>query len=365
MNQSTVSGSLLIVFLYNFAEAIRLDELRRSLGVPPAGREPPFRQPAPEYVRFITPPVVVPVAPFTVDGGAKVGGRIAYYEYGIVTIQIEIPFAGTWAELVALAARWMNSAELERRAAAVVREHVTRAGEAIVSPFAEQLSEDYYIVHLREARDGAGGTLNAGELIEQCPDSIAQIVRGEVARFSAAERAEILEARMSYYENDLLVVGWSAAMVYDTDEGAAPTIQLLEYANTQLLEFRHYDAVLTGLLSEVYRSLERGGPLRRWRLARDAEHLSTIRLEIRELIERLDNSIKFLSDIFAARLYRMAAMRIGVPDYRLLVDQKLESAAELYSLMRDRFYHGRAFILELMVVIILVIELGMILRGIR
>jgi hypothetical protein len=365
MNQGAASGSLLIIFLYNFAEAIRLDDLRRALGSPPPEREPRFQQPAPEYVRFVTPPVMEQMAPFALDGGTEVSGRIAYYEYGIVTIQLEIPFEGGWAEIIALAARWMNSAELEQRAAAVVREHVARAGKAIVSPFAEQLSEDYYIVHLRDARDGAGKTLNAQELIEQCPDSIAQIVRGEVAQFSAGERTEILEARMSYYENDLLVVGWSAAVVYDTVEGAAPTIQLLEYANTQLLEFRHYDAVLTGLLSEVYRSLERGGVLRRWRLARDAEHLSTIRLEIRELIERLDNSIKFLSDIFAARLYRMAAARIGVPDYRLLVDQKLESAGELYGLMRDRFYHGRAFILELMVVIILVIELVLFLRGIR
>ena len=117
------------------------------------------------------------------------------------------------------------------------------------------------------------------------------------------------------------------------------------------MEFRHYDAVLTALLSEVHRSLDRGGPLARWRLARDAERLRTIRLDIRELIERLYNSIKFLSDIFAACSYRMAATKIGVPDYRLLVDQKLQSAGELYGFMMDRFYQTRAFVLELMVVI--------------
>lgn len=365
MNRGTASGSLLIVFLYNFAEAIRLDELRRALGAPPARREPPFRQPAPEYVRFVKPPVIEPITQLALAGGTTISGRLAYYEYGIVSIELEFPFEGSWDEIVALAARWMNSPELERRAAAVVRERVEKAGKAIVGPFAVQLSEDYCIVQLHCVKDGAGMILNAQELIEQYPDSIAQIIRGEVAKFSATERAEILESRMSYYENDLLVVGWSAALVYDTPEGAAPTIQLLEYANTQLLEFRHYDAVLTELLSEVYRSVERGGPLRRWRLAREAEHLGTIRLDIRELIERLDNSIKFLSDIFAARLFRMAAARIGVPDYRLLVDQKLESAGELYGLMMDRFYHGRAFILELMVVIILVIELGLVLRELK
>src|SRR5262249_39133110 len=151
-----------------------------------------------------------------------------------------------------------------------------------------------------------------------------QIVRGEKAEFSQAELREILESRMSYYDTDLLVVGWTAALVYDTPAGAIPTLQLLEYANSQLPAFRHYDGVMTGLLSAVYRQIQGGTGFRaRWRLAREDEKLNLIRLEIRELTERVDNSIKFLSDMFAARLYRMAAARIGVPDYRTLVEQKL------------------------------------------
>src|SRR6185295_17388610 len=108
---------------------------------------------------------------------------------------------------------------------------------------------------------------------------------------------------------------------------------------------------------------KKGGPLARWRLAREAQRINTIRLDIRELTERVDNSIKFLSDMYAARLYRMAAARIGVQDYRTLVEQKLQSAGELYAFMMDRFYQGRAFVLELMVVIILIIELVFLFRG--
>jgi len=70
-----------------------------------------------------------------------------------------------------------------------------------------------------------------------------------------------------------------------------------------------------------------------------------------------------LSDTFAARVYRLAANRIGVPDYRNLVDQKLKTAGELYSFMMDRFHQGRAFVLELMVVVILIIELVFLFRG--
>jgi len=93
-------------------------------------------------------------------------------------------------------------------------------------------------------------------------------------------------------------------------------------------------------------------------MARDAERLNQIRLEVTELTERIDNSIKFLSDMFYARAYRLAAARIGVTDYRKLVDEKLRTAGELYEFMVDEFHHARAFILEALVVAILIIELG-------
>ena len=66
----------------------------------------------------------------------------------------------------------------------------------------------------------------------------------------------------------------------------------------------------------------------RWQLAREAARLNTIRLDVMELTERTDNAIKFLSDMFYARAYRMAADRIGVIDYRRLVDSKLHTAGE-------------------------------------
>jgi hypothetical protein len=364
MNRDAVSGSLFVLFCYDLSDAIRMEELRRIVGAPPPGREPPFRHAVPEYVHFAQPPVIESLPPL-IAAGRTVGGRISYYDYGVITVLFEIGFEGGWDDLVALSARWMNAPELEQQAAGVVRERAAGIASALATPNPRQLTEDYYMVHVRTCQDpDTGRASTAAELIERRGDSVAQIIRGERAKFSPAERAEILESRMSYYENDLLVVGWPAAFIYDTPEGAAPTIQLLEYANTQLLEFRYYDEVLTDLLSGVYRSLEKGvGPLARWRLAREAERLNTIRLDIRELTERVDNSIKFLSDMFSARLYRMAATRIGVPDYRTLVEQKLESAGELYGFMMDRFYQGRAFVLELMVVIILIIELVYLFRG--
>jgi hypothetical protein len=73
--------------------------------------------------------------------------------------------------------------------------------------------------------------------------------------------------------------------------------------------------------------------------------------------------LKFLSDMFYARMYRLAAARIGVPDYRNLVEDKLRTAGDLYEFMVDQFQQSRAFVLELMIVIILIIDLIYLFRG--
>jgi hypothetical protein len=346
--------------LYDVCEEIDLDALRKILGVQ-ARREPGFRHPSPEYVRFERPPVVQQIEPIVLESGSRLRGEVNYYEYGVVSIKLELPFEATWPQLTDLSSRWVANPEPESCAAESVRRCLARVRSALIKPHETWLSEDYYVVRLK---DTTNHTVTAAELIVQHGGEIARIVRGEQAELSATEVEEILGSRLSYYPDDLLVVGWTAAFIHDNAEDAAPTIQLLEYANTQLLEFRYYDAVLSRLLQGVYKSLEkRGSFLSRWRLASKAEHLNKIRLDIRELTERVDTSIKFVSDMFSARLYRLAAAKVGVEDYRRLVDEKLNTAGELYEFMMDQFHHSRGFLLEVLVVIILVIELVFLFRG--
>ena len=359
-----LTGSLRVFYLFDISEEIRLEELRKILGAGAPVREPRFRHPAPEYVRFAKPPVVETLEPVLTASGQRLPGQVHYYDYGVVSVQLDLRFEAGWPELVELAARWIEAPELEHEVAGRVRQRLAGLASALVKPYAEHLVEDYYIVQVDPVTDSGGHAVTAARLIEQHGGEIARIVRGESVPLSSEEETEILSSRMSYYPTDLLVVGWSAAFLYDAPEGAAATIRLLEYANTQLLEFRHYDELLTVRLSEVYRLLDEGtGPLRRWRLAREAEKLNTIRLDVTELTERADTAIKFLSDMFSARLYRLAEAKVGVPDYRRLVDEKLAIARDLYQFMTDRFHQSSALVLEVMVVVILIIDLVYLFRG--
>jgi hypothetical protein len=356
--EPSVHGSLLVLMQFDVCEEIRLDHLREIFGA--RRQEASFKHPAPGYVRYERPPVVETIEPLVLETGERMEGQIKFYDYGVVSLIFELPFSGDWDTLVQLASRWVWNSDFDRFASRIARQKLDRAAPAIIKPYKDWLSEDYFIFHVREA----AGRPSAADLLARHGAQIAQVVRGETAPLSDGERQEILQSRISYYPNDLAVIGWNGAFIYDTAAGAETAIQLLEYANSQLLEFRHYDELMTRQLANVYDSLEDGtGILKRWRMAHRAENLHTVLLDVMELTERVDNAIKFLSDMFSARLYRLAAAKVGVPDYKDLVNEKLRTAQELYRFMVDQFHQGRAFALELMVVIILIIDLIWLFHG--
>ena len=334
------------------------------LGAEPPARSPGFKLPAPGYVRFERPPILEACDPIQFATGETANAKLRYFDYGVVSLEIEMRFESDWPGLIALSNRWIETGEVEQRGLQSVRNSLGHVQSALRKPYTDWLDEAYYIVHLREVREGNDVPLTGPQLIAQYGREISQVIRGETQPLADGEQKEVLSASLSYYPTDLLVVGWLAAIVYDTPDGAAPLIQLLEYANTQLLEYRRYDEILTGLLTDAYAALERrGGLFSRWRLARDAENLNRLRLEVTELTERTTTALKFVGDMFTARLFKLGLQRIGVTDYQALVKEKLDTAEDLYSVMIDQFQQARGFVLEVMVVIILIIELAFLFRG--
>ena len=355
---ASLSGFVLVLIQFDVCEELRLDVLQQAVSARTV-QKPSIKQPAPAYVRYKRPPVVGPLEPLQLETGERLEGEIKYYDYGVVSVVYQLPFSGDWESLVRLASRWVWDVDFALRVEPVVRQRLERVPAAMVKPYDRWLSEDYFIFHVRDAT----GSPSAWSWSGSGPE-IAQVVRGDRMRLSEGELAEVLHSQISYYANDLAVIGWNAAFLYDSSAGAETAIQLLEYANSQLLEFRHYDELLTGILDSVYDTLgQKRSRLARWRMARSANSLHAVLLEVSELTEHADNAIKFLSDMFAARLYRLAAGKVGVPDYRDLVEQKLKTAEDLYEYMVEQHNQNRAFWLEFTVVLILLIELYYFFRG--
>src|SRR5271166_1847414 len=358
MPGAIMKGSVLGVILHDVCEEIRLEQLREVLGARRVERS--FKHATPDYVRFENPPIVERLEAVVLTSGEKLVPQIKYYDYGVVSVLFELGFEADWETLVQLAARWVPNAELERQAQQIIRGRLERIAPAIVRPYSDWLSEDYSIFLLSDVPCHPRGA----ELLSQHGQEIAQVLRGEQVPLARSENDDVIQASLSYYPNDLVVVGWNAALVYDTPTAAETLVQILEYANSQLLEFRHYDELLTRELAGVYRSLKhRAGLWRRWRMRSEALRLNSVTVEVTELVERADTAIKFVSDMFSARLYRLAAAKVGVPEYKDLVNEKLHTAESLYRFLIDEFHQSRGFLLEVMVVVILVIELVYLFKG--
>lgn len=359
LGEVTLHGSVLVLLQFDVCEAIRLDNLQAHIRARTI-ESPSLKQSPPGHIRYQRPPVVERLEPLVLEGGEQLQGEMKYYDYGVLSVVFELPFTGSWDKLITLASRWVWDVDFASQATKIVREKLDRVTPALVKPYKQWPSEDYLIFHIRDI-DGSSSVM---DLLQKHGSRIAQVVRGDTGKLAESECNEVLQSRISYYATDLTVIGWNAAFIYDTASGAETAIQLLEYANSQLLEFRHYDDLLTKELDRVYTLLDEGtGILARWRLARSATRLHTVLLDVAELTEHADNAIKFLSDMFSARLYKLAALKVGVPDYKDLVTQKVRTAEELYRFMVDQFNQSRAFFLELTVVIILVIELVYLFRG--
>src|SRR5277367_968703 len=206
-----LSGSVLVLIQFDVCEEIRLDQLRKILGARTADAS--FKHLAPGYVRYQRPPVEEVLEPLILESGERLQGDIKYFDYGVVSVVFEVPFSGDWDKLVQLSSRWVWDTNFESLATRIVKQKLERAAPALVKPYtAEWLQEDYFIFHLREI----AGSPSATELLASQGPYISQVVRGESQPLSDGERQKILQSRISYYPNNLAVIGWNAAFIYDS-----------------------------------------------------------------------------------------------------------------------------------------------------
>jgi hypothetical protein len=363
-NWMKVKGYFRILSFFDIGEAIELERLPALLG-PAAGPDAPgFVHQTPEYAKVQNVPIREPLGSVTLPNGEKLEASIKYYWFGVACVELTVPFDCHIDSIGPQSYRWMNATEVEKAAEELLRSRTPQFLPALIKPSAKWLDEDYLVIDIQSAGHADGRPATAGEMLEAYGDEISRLVRGELVALSSAEREEVLRAALSYYPSDLVVVGWAAALVYDKPDATSAVIDLLEYANTQLLEFRYYDELLTTLLSNVYNSLEGDDSfLSRWRLPRRAGRLNRLRLDIMDLAERTEYAVKFISDTYYARVYRLSSARIGVNDYKTLVDEKLKTAGELYEFMVKQFNERRMFALEVVVAVLVLLDVILLLRG--
>src|ERR1700735_4778558 len=121
-----LTGRVRVLIQFDVCEEIRLDLLQQIINSRTV-QQPNFKHAAPAYVRYQRPPVVVAADPLILDSGEQLTGEIKYYDYGVVSIQYQLPFSGDWNSLVRLASRWVWDIDFASRAEPMIRQRLARS----------------------------------------------------------------------------------------------------------------------------------------------------------------------------------------------------------------------------------------------
>jgi hypothetical protein len=163
------------------------------------------------------------------------------------------------------------------------------------------------------------------------------------------------------------VPSWNGAFVYDSEAGLAGALEILEFANSQLLQFRYYDQRLDGDLKRIYARLQAPHWYEPWigrRYTAAARELHQVFIDVNELTDRTENALKLVGDVYAARLLGLATARLGLAAWKDAVRDKLKTLDDIYRFAVDQTSMDRGEVLEASIVLILVFELVLFFMGI-
>lgn len=354
------AGHITALYLFDIAEEIDLAAVAEVLQAQPTRARFEPKSYAPAYLQYQTAPILIDSPMLDLPEIAGCRPRVKVFDYGVISISLSRPFAGGWEELAAASARL---GDIEQQVEDLSRTIWRKLAAALVKGRPPDLGEDYVIFAITELSE----RLTADELVTRHGRAIAAILRGERDPLSAQERDEVLRHRLSYLASDLIVPTWSTAFVYDTDAGVQEALEIFELANSQLLELRYYDDLLDRELSRIYNELERphwpdwlGGR----RSRRQADELHALFIDVNELTDKTENTLKMVGDVYAARLYTLVAARLGLAQWKRSLDEKLGTLDAIYRFTVEQVQLSRANLLELLIVLILVLELVLIFMGV-
>lgn len=346
--------------IYDVADGIDLERCRVLVNGGESKRVRLGREGS-EYIQLSNPPLNIELGPRTLELGGKVvevrlSGRVFHYGAISVTVKVPIEAKVSFEALVPTADELYDSRSLD----VLCLEEVNKLREllrpAMEDPHLWQQNEGYTVLLARSIE----GDPTAEQLLQD--PHLARLVIGEGREpvLSKGEVREVLEHAWSYTPHDLVVVEWNAAFIFEPS-GSEDVVDLVEIANAQLLELRYYDAVLDGELDRVYDTIgeKRTGSLLFSPYKELLRGLMLNLIELSEFIERIENALKIVGDVYLARVYEGAVDQLRINRWTEQVSRKHRLLQQTYGLLKGEVDTSRALTLETMVVLLILLEIVM------
>lgn len=356
-----IRGNIHLFYCYELAYAVKVDTLEKLLSSQETEGVISMRRSKSHYLRFESLPLIIRLGEEKVRFQGKtvsVSVQARVFDFGVVSLRFKLPFSGDFGELVALSAELFEGEPFLPLSAHYLRKIKEIVAPALYRPIESDLMEDYAVFHVTGTEEPFTGQ----QLLERHGKEIAMILRAEERSLSDQETANALSNGFSYYPDDVLVVDWDRAFLYDKEE-YTDHIHIIEFANTQLLDMRYYDRWLDGeldtLAREVYAEGTRGPILGGAGVRRLSKRTMTLMTDVIWLTDQIDNSLKAIDTLYAARVHRAIGARLYLSEWKRGLDRKLSALREMSDTLTVHVYNIRSTILELSIVILILFEIFM------
>jgi hypothetical protein len=164
---------------------------------------------------------------------------------------------------------------------------------------------------------------------------------------------------LAYQPGERVIIDWNSALLFQRE--AEDVRAVLEYANVELLELRRLDDQLDTVLDRSYHALTRRAGPHRLGLTpgRELRLIAELQMESALLFEGVNNALKLIGDQYLARLYRVAAQRMHMPDWDTSILRKLQTAESIYQKLSDQQTTRRMEVLEWIIILLIAFEVVM------
>jgi hypothetical protein len=187
----------------------------------------------------------------------------------------------------------------------------------------------------------------------------------DITHLSDQEADESTSRYLSYYDHDMVVIDWDAALIVDEPKYIDEMVYLMELANLQLAELEAYDRLLDDVIDRAYRDLPGQAlrRMRRWTGSKTLKDLREMRVDLARLSDELSNITKFFGDWHLARIYQTLASRFHLADWHKTTNEKLKTLDNLYQLLQADRNNRYMLLLEVTIVLLFIIDLLVLVRG--
>lgn len=269
-----------------------------------------------------------------------------------LTFEFQIPEGKSLPELSSIANILEDSEEIDDIARQKAREFTTKIKDAMVKTNEWNVYEDYLIFFIEKFDRNID---DMDKLIHE-EDITGLILTDNGEEISNQMREKILSSRLQYYKSDLAVIDWNSALIVEP-QGSMDAPDVIEFALNQLLEMRYYDDLLDKKLNQIYSdSLRPNDSVFNSEYADLAKDAGQKYIEIAEIVETVENSLKLIGDQYLSIVFRTASNKFRFKDWQNSIDNKLENLADLSKLLSENVNHKRSNLLEIIIIALITIE---------